>query len=146
MGTKLAKFDIQSAYRIVPVCPSDRHLLGVVWRGELFVDTALPFGLRSAPIIFTAVADALQFILQEKGVQHIMHYLDDFLVFGEPSTLHCSKALQLAMEWCTRLGCLLQRVRQKVQRSALRFLGLSWTLQRESFGYQRRSCIVYRMR
>ena len=51
MGTKLAKFDIQSAYRIVPICPSDRHLLGMVLRVELFVDTALLFGLRSVPKI-----------------------------------------------------------------------------------------------
>ena len=124
MGTKLAKFDIQSAYRIVPVCPSDRHLLGIVWRGELFVDTALPFGLRSAPKIFTAVADALQFILQEKGVQRIMHYLDDFLVFGEPSTLQCSKALQLAMEWCTRLGVPIAESKTEGPAEYITFLGI----------------------
>ena len=29
------------------------------WKGKLFVDGALPFGLRSAPKIFTALADAL---------------------------------------------------------------------------------------
>ena len=61
-GTKLAKFDIQSAYRIVPVHPTDRYLLGMMWNGQLYMDTALPFGLRSAPKIFTVVADALQFI------------------------------------------------------------------------------------
>ena len=48
-GTLLAKIDIKSAYRIIPVHPADRHLLGMSWKGGIYVDTALPFGLRSAP-------------------------------------------------------------------------------------------------
>ena len=44
--------DVKSAYRNVPVHPDDRHLLGMRWRNEVYVDTTLHFGLRSAPIIF----------------------------------------------------------------------------------------------
>ena len=40
----MAKLDIRSAYRIVPVHPQDRHLLGMMWDGKLYVDVALPFG------------------------------------------------------------------------------------------------------
>ena len=46
-GALLAKLDIQSAYRIVPVHPDDRRLLGQRWKGQVFVDCALSFGLRS---------------------------------------------------------------------------------------------------
>ena len=59
-GALLAKLDVQSAYRNVPVHPEDQPLLGMEWRGDVFVDAALPFGLRSAPKIFNAVADALE--------------------------------------------------------------------------------------
>jgi hypothetical protein len=45
-GTRLAKIDIAHAYRNVPVHPADRHLLGMQWKGGVYVDTALPFGLR----------------------------------------------------------------------------------------------------
>ena len=48
-GALLAKLDIESAYRIIPVHPDDRSLLGMVWKGRLYVDSSLPFGLRSAP-------------------------------------------------------------------------------------------------
>ena len=48
-GTRMAKVDIRSAYRHVPVHPDDRPLLGMQWRGHICVDKALPFGLRSAP-------------------------------------------------------------------------------------------------
>lgn len=33
-----------------------------------YVDGVLPFGLWSAPKIFTAVADALQWVMVDKGV------------------------------------------------------------------------------
>ena len=39
---------------MVPVHPEDRLLLGMPWNRALYVDAALPFGLRSAPKIFNA--------------------------------------------------------------------------------------------
>jgi hypothetical protein len=33
-GAQLAKFDIENAYRNVPVHPEDRSLLGMAWRGK----------------------------------------------------------------------------------------------------------------
>ena len=50
--TQLIKLDIKDAYRIVPVHPADYNLLGITWRGNTYLDRALPFGLRSAPKVF----------------------------------------------------------------------------------------------
>ena len=58
-GTLLAKMDIQRAYRNIPVAPADRHLLGFLWEGMVYIDKVLLFGLHSAPLIFSAIADAL---------------------------------------------------------------------------------------
>ncbi len=77
-GTMLAKLDIASAYRIVPVQPEDWPLLGMAWKQQRFVDTALPFGLRSAPKIFNALADGLMWVMYEEGVTSTLHYLDDY--------------------------------------------------------------------
>ena len=55
--TLMAKIDIESAYRLIPVHPEDRFLLGVNWRDQVYIDPMLPFGLRSGPKIFNAVAD-----------------------------------------------------------------------------------------
>ena len=52
-NTLLLKIDLKSAYRMVPVHLGDRRLLGISWEGEVYVDQALPFGLRSAPKLFT---------------------------------------------------------------------------------------------
>ena len=62
-GAFLVKADIQETYRMVPVHAEDQHLLGVRWDGTVYIDRVLPFGLRSAPKLFSAVADALQWIL-----------------------------------------------------------------------------------
>lgn len=60
VGSMLAKIDIRSAYRLIPVHPEDRKFLGMLWKDLLYVDGMLPFGLSSAPKIFTAWADALE--------------------------------------------------------------------------------------
>ena len=85
-GSLLSKIDIRSAYRTVPVHPEDRRLLGMLWEGQLFVDTVLPFGLQSAPKLFTAVADAVEWIAKLRGIQLLFHYLDDFLLVSSSAS------------------------------------------------------------
>ena len=43
-GALLAKVDVASAYRIIPVHPEDRMLLGMSWEDKVYVDKQLPFG------------------------------------------------------------------------------------------------------
>ena len=76
----MIKVDMRNAYRVIPIHPDDRGLMGMTWEGLVFIDTALPFGLRSAPKIFTAIADAAEWIVKQQGVEFIIHYLDDFLI------------------------------------------------------------------
>ena len=57
-GALLAKMDIHQAYRNIPVALEDKHLLGLQWHNQVYVDQVLSFGLRSAPLIFSAIADA----------------------------------------------------------------------------------------
>jgi len=89
-GALLAKMDIKQAYRNIPVHPDDRPLLGMKWQGRVFVDKTLPFGLRSAPLIFSAVADALQWIMQRRGIKDLFHYIDDFITVGGPGSSECA--------------------------------------------------------
>ena len=60
--------------------PEDQCLLGVHWEGVVYVDKVLPFGLWSAPLIFSAIADAAQWILHQSGVKSSLHYLDDYVL------------------------------------------------------------------
>ena len=100
-GTVLA---LHQVYRNIPVHQDDHPLLGVRWQSDTFVNTALPFGLCSAPKIFSAVADALVWILGKRGMAYQLHYLDDFLFLGRPNTQECAEALQQALVTCDQLG------------------------------------------
>ena len=103
-GALLGKIDIQSAFRIIPVHPEDRRLLGMLWKDMVYIDTTLPFGLRSAPKLFNSLADALQWIMKKKGVHWVAHYLDDFIFIGPPTSPICGKSLQTALEVCAETG------------------------------------------
>ncbi len=102
-GGHLTKIDIESAYRIVPVHPEDRGLMGMEWEGKRYIDLALPFGLRSAPKIFNVLGDALQWMLEKEGIENI-HYLDDFLVFGPGALGECRQQVRELMRLFERLG------------------------------------------
>ena len=58
----MAKFDVEAANRKIAVHPADHYPLGMKWRGQYYVDLALPFGLRSALYIFNTVAEAVEWI------------------------------------------------------------------------------------
>ena len=104
MGTLLAKLDVHSVYRLILVHPDDHPLLGFQWQGVQYVDSMLPIGLRSAPKIFTAVADALEWVARQRGVPEIDHYLDDFITLGPHATADCQKNLDIIIQTCTDLG------------------------------------------
>ena len=52
-GALMVKTDVKSAFHIIPVRPTDRWLLGMEWKGNLYIDKVLPFGLRSIPKFLT---------------------------------------------------------------------------------------------
>ena len=94
LHTELAKFDVESTYRIIPVHPNDRYILGMQWQGNYFVDMALPFGLGSAPYIFSSVADLAEWFLKKQyDVCFLLHYLDDFRTLGPPNSQTCQRNL-----------------------------------------------------
>ena len=47
-GAFLAKTDIESAFRIIPMCENDYPLLGFKWEGYYYHDRSLPWVLRLA--------------------------------------------------------------------------------------------------
>ena len=100
----MAKVDIESAYRLILVHPDDHCLLGVEWEDQVYYDIKLPFGLRSAPKIFNAVADGLEWCIRQRGVQCIFHYLDDYVVLSPPDSSRCEHDLNVLREVCYELG------------------------------------------
>jgi len=123
-GTLMGKMDIEQAYRNIPVAPCDRRLLGLEWQSQTYVEKVLPFGLRSAPIIFSAVADALLWIMTRRGVSWAIHYVDDFLTIGRPNSDECQHNMDLMHEVCQQAGLPLEPSKTQGPSDKLTFLGI----------------------
>ena len=68
------------------------------------MDRSLPFGLRSAPKLFTALADAVTWALFSRGIRFLLHYLDDFLFIGPPGSQEAARARYIATAVFEELG------------------------------------------
>ena len=123
-NTLLAKIDIKSAFRLMPVHPADRHLLAMEWRNRIYLDTCLPFGLRSAPKLFNIMADLLTWVAFQRGVSFSLHYLDDFLTMGLPTTTTCQRNLDILSQTCKDLGVPLATEKLEGPSTTLTFLGV----------------------
>ena len=122
-GALLVKADIKEAYRNIPVHPEDQQLLGIRWNGWVYIDRVLPFGLRSAPKIFSAVADAAQWMLVQRGISDVLHYLDDFALVASD----VGSAQQAKGEMCrlfSSLGLPLEPNKLEGPSTCLTFLGI----------------------
>ena len=75
--------DLQDAYLHVPIVKHHHHFLHFVWHNVPYRWKVLPFGLATAPRVFTSLTKPILFC-HCKGL-HIVIYLDDILV------LICSK-------------------------------------------------------
>ncbi len=84
-GCWLAKIDLASAYRSVKLHPSNYCATGLAWqfKGDtketILVDRMLCFGAKRAPFIFTAITQAIVYIMKCRGF-NVICYLDDFLL------------------------------------------------------------------
>ena len=125
-GALLAKMDLHSAYRKVPVHQADQPLLGIRWGGKIYKDCALPFGLRSAPKLFTAVADALSWALACEQVTNLIHYLDDFLFWSERDSPACAHAMHVARNLFEYLGLPVVPIKTVGPTTCLTFLGIEF--------------------
>ena len=123
-GTLLAKVDIKHAFRLLPVHPADRHLLTMEWNQSIYIDTCLPYGLRSAPKLFNILADLLSWVITQQGVTFSMHYLDDFLMFGPPDSPICQQNLNTFTQVCNELGIPLATEKLEGPSTSLTFLGI----------------------
>ena len=122
--TSMAKCDIESAFRLLPVSPMDYHLLGMYWDGEYYFDRCVAMGCASSCALFEIFATALHWIAQVKlGIPDIVHVLDDFLFLG-PSLASTNCYLQRFIAFCDEVGIPLADNKTQAASSDITFLGL----------------------
>lgn len=84
----LAKINLKSAYRHVPIHPSNYTATGLAWRFRrdktltYLYDCKLPFGASKRPEIFHRLTQAITRMMEHRGFT-VLAYLDDFLIISD---------------------------------------------------------------
>ena len=124
-GCFLAKTDIKSAFRIIPVSPNDFPLLGMEWQGKFYFDKCLPMGCSSSCNIFETFTTALEWVAMNKlNASALIHILDDFL-FIAPSKEKCQGDLNNFLTVCQRIGIPIAIGKTMGPDRALQFAGIT---------------------
>lgn len=120
----LVKTDIQEAFRLLPVHPDDRHLLGFIFKSKFYFDKCLAFGLASSCKIFERFSAAIQWIaMQRLAIPRVTHLLDDFL-FALKSLAAGEAALSAFRKMANLIGLPLSEKKTVGPATSLPFLGI----------------------
>ena len=82
----LAEVDLKDAYFAIPIHQSHHQYLRFTFQGKCYQFRCLPFGLSSAPWVFTKTLKPALALLREMGVR-LVAYIDDILVLAESREL-----------------------------------------------------------
>ena len=87
VNSTMCKVDVASAFKILPIKPSQWRYYGFQWQNKIYYFQKLAFGCRSSPFLFTQLSKAISWIATHKyGIQHILYLLDDFLTIDPPGS------------------------------------------------------------
>lgn len=118
----LASLDLEDANMLVSIHPDDRRFLRFRLRNKIFQFRALPFGLASAPYIFSKILKPVTYFLRERGFLSVI-YLDDFLLIA-PSYKQALDNIYITSEILTSLGFIINKRKSVLLPTrSCRFLG-----------------------
>ena len=127
-GAFMAKADVESAFRLLPVHPRDFCLLGMKVNDFYLVDKSLPMGASCSPALFEKFSTFLEWATKRAAnSDKISHFADDFIFVGledKASPLSCQKLVETFHQVCKDLGVPLAMAKSVGPTSKLIYLGL----------------------
>ena len=120
-GCLMFKKDLKRAYRQLPVDPKDWNCLGYKWKGHIFLDMALPMGLRSACLCCQRTTDGVRYICHSRKCE-IVNYIDDFAGAEVPEL--ADQAFQILEEVLSHCGLVESSSKSVSPSTVIIFLGV----------------------
>ena len=119
--------DLTDAFFHIPIHRESRHLLRFSYRGKVFQYKALPFGLKTAPWIFTRTVSQIQAMPEMKDIP-IHFYLDDWIVAVDTPQSGTHAATEITA-LCGELGLLVNLEKSDlVPSQVFTYLGATYNL------------------
>ena len=120
----IAKGDVQSTFRIVPIMFKHIKCLGIKFEGQYFVDIMLPFGSAISCAIFEDIATLIHWIFKWLTGVHFVHYLDDYLWVHKHFVV-CLSTCQAVKEISQDIGLPLAPAKFVGPAQSIEFVGLT---------------------
>lgn len=98
----MAKIDLKDAYYLIKIKESHQKYLRFRFRNNIYEFCCMPFGLTSAPRVFTKLLKPVIHILRKQKIKSVI-YLDDFLIMNE-SYENCLENIRTSISLLERLG------------------------------------------
>lgn len=92
----MCKLNLKDAYYMVPINFKYRKYLKFSFEGNIYEFNCLPFGLNTAPFVFTKIMKLVISLLRRMGILSVI-YLDDLLFLGDTYS-ECLKNVNMATE------------------------------------------------
>ncbi|QRV96511.1 polyprotein like [Ceratobasidium sp. AG-Ba] len=83
-GTLAATFNVDSAYRQIPVHPDNQPHIVFMWGDDFYIDTRVPFGAASSNGLFARCGDLIMILYSRRGFSVVIKWVDDFLFIQFP--------------------------------------------------------------
>lgn len=121
----MATLDLKDAYYLIPIAGQDKKYLRFVFKNEYYEFNCLPFGLNTAPWVFTKIMKPVIAHLREAGHLSVI-YLDDILLLGSSKNV-CNTNVKETCFLLESLGFILNRKKSKLSPSRhCSYLGLDF--------------------
>lgn len=118
----MSTIDIKDAYFFVKVGNKSRKYLRFVWNDQLYEFNVLPFGLCTAPFVFTKIMKPVVKLLRSCGFLSTI-YLDDLFLIGS-SYRECLTNIWYSEALLTALGFVINKEKSSlIPKRSCRFLG-----------------------
>ena len=120
----MGKIDLKDAYFVIPIWKNHQKILRFLWKDSLMEFACLPFGLASAPRIFTKLMKPVVALLRRSLIRLII-YLDDIL-FMNKTPARLQRDMSTAIHLLDNLGFVINLTKSQLKlwpTQTLEFLG-----------------------
>lgn len=131
-------FDIKSAYFHIPINNKYKKYFSFQFNNIKYIFNAMPFGLSTAPYIFTKFISPILEYLRKSHNIIIFGYLDDFLLLAK-SKIILAEAIKITIDLFESLGFQINFQKSQLTPSTeLTFLGVEFNLELKTMSNSQR--------
>ena len=112
-GDWVSSIDLSDAYLHIPIHPNSRKYLRFCYKAQVFQFTSLPFGLATAPQVFTMIVKEVKLMALSRGLR-IHQYLDDWLIRSQ-SQEESQRDTQAVVDLTQSLGWIINQEKSELK-------------------------------